>query len=175
MNQFQHVTPPLNMQADGISLSPHQSLEIERKFLVFASELPAEILTCPSRDIRQGYLAIQENREVRIRQFGDEYFQTVKIGSGLTRIEQEFKIEKSVFDGLWPLIVGRGIEKQRYDCSIYIGQDNITVDIFGGHLQGLVVLEVEFPSTTMANGFFPPQWVKNEVTTDKRFKNSSLV
>ena len=63
-------------------------IEIERKFLVTA--LPADL---PSGAlILQGYLAHDDHMEVRIRQYRNNHFLTVKEGSGLTRRETEIEI-----------------------------------------------------------------------------------
>jgi len=68
-----------------------QFQEIERKFLV--ESLPENLEQYPHKEVVQGYLAITEDgTEVRLRQKGSKYFQTVKSGSGKTRFDQRLKL-----------------------------------------------------------------------------------
>ena len=69
--------------ADGI--------EIERKFLV--EQLPDELDSFPSREIEQGYLAITDDVEVRVRRYGEESFLTVKSSGDESRVEEEIEID----------------------------------------------------------------------------------
>ena len=62
--------------------------EIERKFLV--DEMPRA--ESGRTEIEQGYLAIDEGAEVRLRRAGDELFLTAKSGHGEVREEVEVTI-----------------------------------------------------------------------------------
>ena len=62
--------------------------EIERKFLV--DEMPRA--ESGKTEIEQGYLAIDENAEVRLRRAGDELLLTAKVGHGEVREEVEVTI-----------------------------------------------------------------------------------
>jgi hypothetical protein len=67
----------------GEALSNMKDEEIERVFR--AQKIPADIEKCPSENVVQGYLAIDEaGAEIRLRKKGDRYFQTFK-GSGHLR------------------------------------------------------------------------------------------
>lgn len=115
-------------------------IEIERKFLV--KSLPAEM---PSGSlILQGYLAHDEHVEVRVRQYGNNHFMTVKEGRGLSRHETEIEISPQQFLALWPATEGRRLEKMR--SLINYGAYTIEVDRYRGDLEPLVVAEVEFAS-----------------------------
>ncbi len=46
--------------------------------------------------------------------------------------------------------------------------------MFHGYLEGLEFVEVEFQSEEQANGFNPPEWFGEDVTFDKRYRNSYL-
>ena len=48
------------------------------------------------------------------------------------------------------------------------------LDIFSGDLEGLVILEVEFPSVGDAVAFEPPAWFGKEVTNDPAYHNSVI-
>ncbi len=146
--------------------------EIERKFLV--KVLPEDLKQYPHKQIVQGYLAIAEDgTEVRLRQKGDKYFQTVKTGGGKTRGELEVEISPEQFEVLWPAAAGRRLEKIRY--QIPYKDKIIELDIYQGKLQGLVTAEVEFNSEEESQEFKPPEWLGREVTEEKEFKNQNLV
>ncbi len=146
-------------------------LEIERKFLV--AEAPPGLGRYPHAAIRQGYLALDpDGTEVRIRQKGERFFQTIKRGAGLQRIEVEVLLTRAQFETLWPMTEGRRVEKVRYDIAY---QDRvIELDVYGGALAGLLTAEVEFPSLEASTDFHPPPWLNQEITEDKRYKNKSL-
>lgn len=146
--------------------------EIERKFLV--KQLPDNLQQYPSTEIIQGYLAITEDgTEVRLRQKGDRYFQTLKCGFGLQRGEAEIEISKGQFEKLWSMTGGKRVEKIRFEID-HTGM-KIELDIYSGILDGLIVAEVEFSSIEQAKSFVPPSWFGEEVTEDERYKNRNLV
>ena len=142
--------------------------EIERKFLdaTIPDELPE-----PGMEIRQAYLST-EPTEVRVRSTdGGRHELTVKSQGGLTRAEVSVPVPSGQFDELLSLAHGL-IEKTRHHVDL----DGYTaeVDVYGGKLDGLVVVEVEFPSEQEATSFVPPSWFGREVTTDGRFRNAAL-
>jgi len=142
--------------------------EIERKFLVV--RIPDE-LTEPGVEIRQGYLST-EPVEVRVRSTDrDRHELTVKSLGGLTRVEVSVPLAPGQFDELWSLAHGV-IEKTRRHVGV--GGHTAEVDVYGGKLDGLVVVEVEFPSEQEAAVFVPPAWFGREVTNDRRFRNAAL-
>src|SRR4051794_9750402 len=118
-------------------------MEIERKFLV--GDLPADLPDFPASEIRQGYLAVDEDgTEVRIRSRDGSATLTVKQGAGRSRAEEELELGAEDFERLWPLTAGRRVEKRRYEVPASDGL-TIEVDVYAGELAGLVIAEVEFP------------------------------
>ena len=145
-------------------------MEIERKFLL-RGEIPAGPFE--SSWIRQGYVAIApDGGEVRVRDREGACFLTVKHGTGVVREEHETQISAELFEALWLLTDGRRVEKRRW--LVPLGSLVAEVDVFGSALEGLAVVEVEFPSLEAAQAFVPPDWFGDEVSADKRFKNQSL-
>jgi hypothetical protein len=65
--------------------------------------------------------------EVRIRQKGAKFFQTVKTGTGLKRREHEIELSKKQFRKLWPLTKNRRLEKIRYTLK----QKGFTLELDG--------------------------------------------
>ena len=146
-------------------------LEIERKFIV--PKLPEDLLaSVPGETIRQGYLLLEAERELRIRDRNGEFRMTLKQGSGLARNEQECLIPADQFAMLWPLTKGKRIEKTRY--AVNRAGLVFEVDVFSGQLAPLILLEVEFPSLQASREFSVPAFVEREVTDDRAYKNSSL-
>jgi adenylate cyclase len=145
-------------------------MEIERKFLV--PEQPGDLESSRSGHIEQGYLAIGEPAEVRLRRVGDERTLTVKRGSGAVRDEQEIELPPDQFDRLWPLTEGLRVTKTRH--WIPSGERTIELDVYEGPLEGLRTAEVEFPSEPDSESFEPPAWFGDEVTDDDRYKNEAL-
>jgi CYTH domain-containing protein len=145
--------------------------EIERKFLV--DRLPDSVADYPHTAIRQGYvIATDTGLELRIRQKGRRFFQTIKAGEGLSRTEIEISLSREQFDELWPYTNGRRVNKFRY--QVPVGDHVAELDLFDGGLAGLRLVEVEFPSVEASRVFTPPDWFGAEVTEDKRYKNKWL-
>lgn len=145
--------------------------EIERKFLL--KQLPQDLLgNAGCAEIKQGYLVLGQNCELRVRSINGSYYFTSKRGQGLVREENEQAIDRVVFDLVWPFTEERRIEKSRYTVQ----QNAITFDfdVYRGNLAGLQVLEVEFDSVEQANAFPMPDYCAREITDDGRYKNACL-
>jgi adenylate cyclase len=145
--------------------------EIERVFKV--SQLPENLEQYPSEKIVQGYLSIDANgAEVRLRRIGERYFETYKGSGRLQRTELEIELSYDQFSTLWPGTENRRLEKIRY--QIRQAEQKIELNVFRGNLEGLVLAEIEFPSREKSGRFEPPDWLGEEVTQDRRYKNQNL-
>jgi CYTH domain-containing protein len=141
--------------------------EIERKFKVEA--LPEHLLA-PGSAIRQGYLSVAPV-EIRLRAQDAGRELTVKSLGGLRRVEVTLALSPGQFDELWPLATAF-VEKIRHGVEL---DDAVAdLDIYGGKLEGLLVVEVEFDSEEQAGSFTPPDWFGDEITEDSRFRNAAL-
>jgi CYTH domain-containing protein/CHAD domain-containing protein len=146
-------------------------VERERKFLV--EDVPDDLVASATVELRQGYLAADERRSVRVRDAGTRGCTlTVKAGSGVERTELEWSITRHEFEAAWPHTDQQRIEKTRH--MIPFGDHVIELDVFAGDLDGLVVAEVEFDSSSASDDFEPPAWFGPEVTDDGRYTNASL-
>jgi CYTH domain-containing protein len=141
--------------------------EIERKFKVEA--LPEHLLG-PGSAIRQGYLSIAPV-EIRLRAQDAGHELTVKSLGGLRRVEVALPLTPEQFDELWPLATAF-VEKTRHRVGLADGVADL--DVYGGKLEGLRVVEVEFDSEERAGSFAPPDWFGDEITNDSRFRNAAL-
>jgi CYTH domain-containing protein/CHAD domain-containing protein len=145
--------------------------EIERKFLV--DRLPPELDEDRSQRISQGYLAVDDTIEVRLRRIDDELLITAKRGRGETREEIEAPLEERAFEELWKLTESRRVSKRRFQVPLEDGHC-AEVDVYAGGLEGLVVAEVEFSSEEDGNSFRAPEWFGRELTGDHRYANQEL-
>lgn len=145
--------------------------EIERKFLV--SEAPDRLEESSSARIEQGYLAVSERSEVRLRRSGEDLRLTVKRGAGEVREEVEVPIGRELFERLWPLTADARLTKTRYLLPLE-GELEAEVDVYEGELHGLRVVEVEFDSAAASRGFQAPGWFGEELTGDRRYANQAL-
>jgi CYTH domain-containing protein len=148
--------------------------EIERKWLV--ENVPAEVESgrWDTSRLEQGYLAVSDDVEVRIRRAdGGDAWLTVKSAPALSRVEEELALEDGAFERLWPLTEGRRVVKYRYSREADRGVA-LELDVYEGALNGLAVLEVEFASEEAAGAFTPPDWAGREVTGDAAYANQTL-
>lgn len=143
-------------------------MEIERKFKI--KKVPDNLTSYPQKIIEQGYIATSP--VIRIRKANDDHYLTVK-GKGLIEREEfEMTIERSQYYHLktkleWPMI-----QKTRYliPYQTYM----IELDVFHGHLEGLIMAEVEFDTRDAADAFLPPEWFGADISLDSRYHNSYL-
>jgi CYTH domain-containing protein/CHAD domain-containing protein len=145
--------------------------EIERKFLLPA--LPDAAVRAAAVRIEQGYLAIAEQTEVRLRRAGGRMTLTAKRGHGETREEHEIALYLEQFEALWALTAERQLVKTRRRLPLEGGL-TAEVDAYEGRLAGLAVVEVEFASAEASRAFQPPDWFGEEVTGDLAHSNQSL-
>ena len=142
--------------------------EIERKYLVRTDGW------APGDDgalQRQGYLAITELGNVRVRIEAGRGTLTVKgAQSGLTRAEYEYEIPVADAEEILQGLCGFVVEKTRYRRAH--GGRTWEVDVFHGENDGLVIAEVELESEE--DEVEPPEWVGDDVSHDTRYRVSHL-
>ncbi len=145
------------------------SKEIERKFLVDHEHLQKVHPSLPAGvHLDQGYLSLDP--VVRIRSAGSQGKLTVKGPGLIERDEFEYAIPFLDTAGLLKLCKHR-LTKIRY--TLQYGNDCWEVDEFLGPLKGLWLAEIELDH--VMKRFDRPTWLRDEVTNDARYQNSSLV
>jgi adenylate cyclase len=147
-------------------------LEIEKKFLV--KNIP-NLNSVKQIKIKQGYLSPPPS-SLRIRRKGEIFELTKKISlkekDHSSREEINVLLTEYEFNKLWTQ-VERSLEKSRYCFDI--GSNLIAeLDIFEGDLSGLVLVEVEFPSTEIMESFIAPEWFGKDITQESFSANSFL-
>jgi len=153
---------------------PRLNVEIERKFLLSAlPEMPGvrDVL-----EIEQGYIpgrALQERlRRQRHRDGTVRCYRTVKLGSGIERLELEDETTQEIFEHLWVLTEGRRLRKRRHLVPAAAG--TWEVDEFTDRV--LFLAELELPTRDTA--VVIPDWLAavlvRDVTDDGTYSNSRL-
>ena len=145
-------------------------IETERKFLVLDDGYKSQAVE--SHRIRQGYIAHDMGRSVRVRILDDRGILTVKgpfIGVG-SRPEWEKEISLQEAEDLFLLCKPGCVDKTRW--IVPAGERVFEVDEFHGENEGLVMAEIELKSQDEAFG--RPSWLGEEVTGDKRYYNGYL-
>ncbi|MCL2703567.1 MAG: CYTH domain-containing protein [Defluviitaleaceae bacterium] len=145
------------------------NIEIERRFLPDYPDFDLNVY--PRVEITQGYISFEP--AIRLRGMGDEHYLTVKTRGTIIRGEYEIPLSKGQFDFLWLKTEPGTISKTRYKIPLDAGL-TAELDIYYGDLQGLITVEVEFPTVKEAQSFIPPWWFGKEVTDDHRYANNNL-
>lgn len=149
-------------------------VEIERKYLL--SALPRFPDPLDVLEVDQGYIPGQQVLErLRLQRHADgreRYFRTVKLGSGVERLELEDEIGRRTFDHLWVLTEGARLRKRRY--IVANGGDTWEIDEFLD--RPLVLAELEIPRVDTP--IRVPDWLAavlvREVTDEKAYTNRNL-
>jgi len=145
-------------------------IETERKFLVLNDDYKAQAVK--SYRIRQGYLAHDSGRTVRVRIRDGKGFLTIKGPSIIPgcRPEWEKEISLQEAEDLFPLCKPGSVDKTRW--IVPAGERYFEVDEFHGENDGLVMAEIELGSPD--EPFESPSWLGKEVTDDERYYNGYL-
>jgi adenylate cyclase len=144
--------------------------EIERKFLLASEAWRDEV--SDSLVMVQGYLQRGAQTAIRVRIQGQDARLNIKhTTDGISRLEYEYPVPiddaRELLDrvALRPLI-----DKTRH--HVRRGPHLWEIDEFHGENAGLVVAEIELSHPD--EPFERPVWLGDEVSTDRRYFNSSL-
>jgi CYTH domain-containing protein len=164
------------------------NIETEKKFLVLDDGFKAQAVK--SYRIRQGYLAHDSGRTVRVRIRDDKGFLTIKGPSIIpgSRPEWEKEISLQEAEDLFALCKPGSVDKTRWivpaghaggstgSPTVMADPDRpsrfFEVDEFHGENDGLVMAEIELGSPDEL--FERPSWLGKEVTDDRRYYNGYL-
>jgi adenylate cyclase len=146
------------------------AIEIEHKFLLANDSWRTEVSHAST--YKQGYLTSAVTSSIRVRVSGDQAWLNIKSATiGNQRQEYEYGIP--LLDAetmLATLCVQPIIEKIRH--FVQYGEFVWEIDEFLGANTGLVVAEIELPTTDTV--FDKPSWLGEEVTHDMRYYNNNL-
>ena len=152
-----------------------EDTEIERKWLVNPNRIPYNLENLEYNDLEQAYITFSPVIRIRCINGGEENYITIKIenSNGLSRTEYEHPISFEDYSRLLQQCRGNVISKRRYLIRKKSGLLE-ELDVFNGSLNGLCLLEIEFPDIETASAYPTPEWVECDVTTDYRYRNSTL-
>ncbi len=147
---------------------------IENELSYLIKRMP-DLAGIPGKDIEQHYLSESEE-PLRIRRSGGTYELTKKLnvaGDDLSRREEiTVPLDREEFYLLLGLSK-RGLTKTRHYLRLD-GTLTAELDIFHGQLEGLAMVEVEFPNEETRSAFVPPRWFGRDVSQEEWSSNSSL-
>lgn len=152
-------------------------IEIERKFLL--SDDSWRDAVTDSERIAQGYLVSAQalhdgtaRASVRVRRTGDRGWLNIKSAKlGIERAEFEYPVPIADAEQMLAELCDGVVEKIRH--HVIVDGVLFEVDEFFGDNAGLVVVEVELPTTDAA---FPrPSWLGREVSHLPRYYNVNLI
>lgn len=145
-------------------------VEIERKFLLASDGWRSLVLR--SDYIRDGLIAVSDDRKTRVRIIGDHSTLTVK-----TR-----RIEGSRFEFEYPIPLkdaelmlvscGNNIVSKRRHYAPY-GNLIWEIDEYDGPLTGIVLAEVELTAIDQPIDF--PAWIGREVTAEASYRKLNML
>lgn len=128
------------------------------------------------RHVEQNYL-VTGNEEIRIRKISTnnniKAYVVFKKGSGLVREEFEKEISLDSYNQLSKLINAKPIIKIRREIEIdgLIYEHDVYLN---DELNGLQIIEIEFRNEEESKNFAIHDWLGEEITDDKNYKNQSL-
>ena len=145
--------------------------EIEHKYLVNDNSFISLASSCYT--IKQGYICREKERTVRIRIKDEKAFITIKgITHGDTRDEYEYPIPLNDANMLLnTLCIKPIIVKKRY--IVNYNDNKWEIDVFNGELDGLIVAEIEIPTSNYKYDI--PPFIGRNVTNDSRYYNANLI
>lgn len=146
------------------------AVEIERKFLVCSEQWKQDVFK--EIPMRQGYFESAPGSTVRVRIEGERAVLTIKGPTvGLSRAEYEYEIPvRDAHEMLDIFCGGRQVQKVRH--LLECGGHTWEVDIFEAENAGLIVAEVELGRADEVVEL--PEWVGEEVSHDRRYRNGYL-
>lgn len=154
--------------------------EIERKFLIEypdIAKLEAD-KNCGKVEIIQTYLKSNDDKEIRVRQRGNNgsysYTKTIKQTiNGLKRLETEKRLTQAEYINLLmdADTTKHQIRKTRY-CLVYNNQ-YFEIDIYP-FWNDIAIMEIELNNESQTIEFPPQIKIIKEVTDDIEYKNSNL-
>jgi CYTH domain-containing protein len=141
--------------------------EIERKFLL-DKPIPWELGN--QRRIKQGYIFVSKNKQMRVRVIDHQAYFCLKYTKNKTRDEYEYEIP--LIDGLEMMSKCNFVVEKIRNIIQPIGSQYI-IDV-DSYPNGLVVAEVEFKTEEDCDNFKPFDWFGEEITGNKEYSNITL-
>ncbi|MFI9781112.1 hypothetical protein ACIHCV_41920 [Streptomyces sp. NPDC051956] len=160
------------VEGQAVHPGKYARVEQERRFLL--AEPPAQSAVTVSRVINDRYVT---GTRLRLRR--------ADFSDGRCELKLTQKVPISQSGATQGLITNTYLSPAEYDVLASLSAALLSktrfsvpplgVDVFDGHLQGLVLAEAEFTTDEEAESFVPPAECVAEVTDDTRFTGGRLV
>ncbi len=142
-----------------------------RKFLI--DSFPQDYRISKRSEHRTGYIACSKGLELKLKQDGKQYTQTLKKNTHSHPVDHTLKLKESDFLKQWDAVENSCIDSTRYEMSLK-GEPMLTLETYRGHLLGLYTVTLEFDNIVEAYRYRPPVWFGLEITYDSRFSERNL-
>ena len=158
-------------------MTGNQESEIELELTYLAAQIPSEVVGVNPKTLLDVYIPADRNvhSKLRLRKKDDCYEITKKVplDASDASIQQEFTIPIAdyEFEAL-ATASDKQIQKERYE--VVIEGYSAEVDIFTGSLQGLVLIDFEFPNEAEKAAFTPPDCCLADVTQEEFIAGGEL-
>jgi adenylate cyclase len=147
------------------------SKEIEHKYLLIDDSYKS--LVSDRLHIIQGYISRDKNHTVRVRIVNDRAVITLKgANKGDTRAEFEYPVPVADAEEMLANLCEPPVIEKYRNIVIFSG-NRWEIDEFQGALKGLVMAEIEIPSSDYQYAI--PPFIGKNVTNDARYYNSNLI
>ena len=149
-------------------------IEIEKTYL--AKEIPVDLAKYDSYEIVDLYFPKDDpDRALRLRKKGEEYELVKKKPVGEDVSIQKEEVIRLTADEYLVLATSLDCLEVRKRRFLYTKNDTVAeIDVFGGGLQGLVLIDYEFENEDDMNNFSPPEYCLVEVTQEKFIAGGTL-
>ncbi|MFG2719845.1 hypothetical protein ACGFW5_16330 [Streptomyces sp. NPDC048416] len=159
---------------EGGAVRPGKYARVERERRFLLAEPPAPSSVTATRVITDRYLT---GTRLRLRR--------VQLPDGEGELKLTQKVPLPLPGGVQGLITNTYLSRAEYDLLASLPASVLSktrfsvpplgVDVFDGHLRGLVLAEAEFATDEELRSFMPPPQCVAEVTDDIRFTGGRLV
>jgi len=152
-----------------------QGIEIEKKYKI--KQLPKELDKYEKIEIEQAYLVTRSKITVRVRKYNEDKFilsykmKKKKSSSEVSVCDEvELELTEEAYEHLKEKHDGRILQKTRYIIPLNDGL-KVEIDRFKDFFNGVCFAEIEFKSEEQAKEYRIPDWLGEDISTEKRAKN----
>ena len=152
-----------------------QGIEIEKKYKI--KQLPKNLEKYEKIEIEQAYLVNRSKITVRVRKYNEDKFilsYKMKKKKSTSEIsvcdEVELELTEESYEHLKEKHDGRILQKTRYIIPLN-DELKVEIDRFKDFFNGVCFAEIEFKSEEQAKEYKIPDWLGEDISTEKRVKN----
>ncbi len=155
-----------------------QGVEIEKKYKVI--QLPKDLEKYEKIEIEQSYLNHGTKPTLRLRKYNEDVFilsyksRKKEYKDNLSICDEvELPLSKESYEHLRTKVDGRTIYKTRYVIPLESGL-KVEIDRFKDFFEGICFAEIEYKNEEQANSYKVPDWLGEDISSQKRVKNGYM-